>query len=148
MSISAPAFDQVMPQAHTAEARPEPRQNAIPELYEDKTGNPVCAQISSIGSATTFSPDAKYSSDDLVVFDCASRPAEDVSKLFSALEAGAGLLLLDATDAHKKALAAHVGFRSHGRSRGYFVARRAAGGTVACHPKAMAAIIHSPQAPK
>lgn len=120
MSISAPTLDQVTPQAGR-------------KLYEEKTDNPVSAQISGIGSATTFSPDTKYSSDDLVVFDCASCPPEDVSKLFGVLETGAGLLLLDAAEAHKKALAAHVGFSSHGSSRGYFVARRAVGGKVGYH---------------
>ncbi|HEX6899663.1 MAG TPA: hypothetical protein VF789_08120 [Thermoanaerobaculia bacterium] len=125
MSTSAPTLDQVMPQADA--------QSAIRKLCEDKTDNPVAAQISDLRSATMFSPDAKYSSDDLVVFDCATCPAEEVSKLFGALAAGAGVLLLDATDAHKKALAAHVGFRSHGGSRGYFVARRAVGGKVGYH---------------
>lgn len=85
--------------------------------------NPISARISDLGSAA----------DDLVVFDCASRPAEEVSQLFGALDAGAGLLLLDATEAHKEALAAHVGFRSQGAARGYFVARRAAGGKVGYH---------------
>jgi len=32
-------------------------------------------------------------------------------------------LLLDPTDEHKKALAAHMGFRSHGSGRGYLVVK-------------------------
>jgi hypothetical protein len=100
---------------------------------KQKIDNPIYAQISDIGSATPFSTDTKYSTDDLIVFDCASCPPEDVSKLFGALDTGAGLLLLSATDAHKKALAVHVGFSSRGRSRGYFVARRASNGKIGYH---------------
>ncbi len=94
--------------------------------------NPVYARVAADTTPTPYTADTALSSDDVLVIDALTCPASDVPLGFPALDAGAALLLLDAGDDHKKALAGHIGFRSHGTSRGYRVVKRGGGG-VRCY---------------
>lgn len=89
--------------------------------------NPVYARVAAGTTSTPYVAGMPLSSGDLLVIDALTCPASDVPLGFPALDAGAALLLLDAGDDHKKALAGNIGFRSHGASRGYHVAKRRSG---------------------
>lgn len=87
--------------------------------------NAVYAYLTAGTTAAIYREDTPLSTGDLFVIDARSCPAHEVSLAFAPLLAGAGVLLLDASDEHKKALARHIGFRSQGANTGYFVSRHA-----------------------
>lgn len=95
--------------------------------------NPVYARVAANATPTPYTAGTALSSDDVLVIDALTCPATDVPLGFPALDAGAALLLLDAGDDHKKALAGNIGFRSHGTSRGYHVTKRRSGSGVRCY---------------
>lgn len=95
--------------------------------------NPVYARVAADATPTPYTAGTALSSDDVLVIDALTCPATDVPLGFPALDAGAALLLLDAGDDHKKALAGNIGFRSHGTSRGYHVTKRRSGVGVRCY---------------
>ncbi len=85
--------------------------------------NAVYTRLTAGTTAAVYKEDAVFAEGDLFVIDASSCPAHEVGLALAPLLAGAGVLLLDASDEHKKALAQHIGFRSHGASTGYFVIR-------------------------
>jgi hypothetical protein len=92
-------------------------------LSNDTINNPIHAKLAARFPIEAHSGSGPLGNCDLLVFDAASCPPEAVDQAIAPLNAGASILLLDATDAHKKVLAARIGFRSHGAGRGYLVVK-------------------------
>ncbi|MFT3766388.1 MAG: hypothetical protein QM820_12880 [Minicystis sp.] len=94
----------------------------IQTLSHSDVANPLYKKLV---SGNTLSAPGDDGPCDLFVVDAASCAPDEIGQAVAALDAGAKVLLLDAGDEHKKALAKRIGFRSHGPSRGYLVARLA-----------------------
>lgn len=100
----------------------------IVTLTSTKTSNPVYARLVQAAAPTLHADGEKFAAGDVVVLDAAGSTPDDVSRAFPAFDAGATVLLLDAGDDHKQALAQRIGFRSHGSSVAYSAKRTDAGG--------------------
>ena len=93
-------------------------------LSHGDIASPVHARLAAGATTTAFAAGDTLSPGDLLVIDAATCSTDEVQLGFPAIDAGAAVLLLDATDDYKQALGKHIGFRSHGASRGYHVVRR------------------------
>ena len=102
-------------------------------LGQTDIASPVYARLAAGATPKTFAAGDTPGTGDVLVIDANTSSPDDVKLGFPAIDAGAALLVLDGGDDFKEALAAHIGFRSHGASRGYKVSRTNDGGAVRFH---------------